>query len=374
MSALLPFRVGPSSLQFSPSAADTSDVRTLPSFRSIATTVLPGVAALAVFIAACGSKTSPTSPSTSTTSSTTATTLATTGRASDALTGAGISALSVKLDNGAAATTSSDGSFQVATTASGQFGVTVSGGAIVERQTQMKVPGAETSVSVIPSSFDLASFDEMLRTGGTGLRRWTSAPAVVIIDAVLQFTDVNQTSYTALSQRMTADERAAIVADLAWGLPQVTGNNFTGFSSVSVESPAAGSSVSFFTREGSIVVARFEGLAAATRYWGYGRWATRGSQVVAGAVMLDRAFDTSSSQNIRTLRVHEMGHALGYDHVTKRESFMNSSAVIAPNSFDAGATRIAFLRPPGNITPDRDPSTYCTNLVASPLVWGAITP
>jgi hypothetical protein len=232
----------------------------------------------------------------------------------------------------------------------------------------------DTPVPLIPAQFDIASFDEMCRSGGTGLRRWTSAPALVIIDAVLQYTNLSDASYLALNQRLDTGTANAIASDLTWGLPQVTGNVFTAFSSVTVESPPAGTMASFLRGEGVIVVARFEGLTAATNYWGYGRWATRSAQVVAGVVMLDRAFDSSSSQWVRTLRVHEMGHALGYDHVTRRESFMNSAATVAPNQFDKDATRIAFLRPPGNLSPDRDPTGFCMNLTPASLVWGPITP
>jgi hypothetical protein len=79
---------------------------------------------------------------------------------------------------------------------------------------------------------------------------------------------------------------------------------------------------------------------------------------------------------VRSLRVHEMGHALGYGHVTLRASFMNSSAVNEPLDFDRDATRLAFQRPLGNRSPDRDPDGFSTNLRGQPLplVWGPITP
>jgi hypothetical protein len=55
-------------------------------------------------------------------------------------------------------------------------------------------------------------------------------------------------------------------------------------------------------------------------------------------------------------------------------SFMNSNAVTEPNAFDKDATRLAYLRPPGNQTPDRDPWPFSANIMAFPLVWGPITP
>jgi hypothetical protein len=227
-------------------------------------------------------------------------------------------------------------------------------------------------LSLIPSQFDLVAFDQMLREAGA-LRRWTARPSLVIVDAVLQFTSVSASTFTALDERLTAEERASIAADLEWGLPQVTGNQFATFASVTVESPAPGASVDFFSREGRIVVARFRGLSQGTGYWGYGRSANRDNAVVAGAIMIDRDFDATRGIYVRSLRVHEMGHALGYCHVTARQSFMHSSAIYEPNDFDRAASRIAFQRLPGNESPDRDPARTGPSGGRGGMVWGAIT-
>jgi hypothetical protein len=57
-----------------------------------------------------------------------------------------------------------------------------------------------------------------------------------------------------------------------------------------------------------------------------------------------------------------------------RASFMNNSAIVEPNAFDRDATRLAFLRPPGNQSPDRDPSSFSANFRSFPMIWGPITP
>jgi hypothetical protein len=57
-----------------------------------------------------------------------------------------------------------------------------------------------------------------------------------------------------------------------------------------------------------------------------------------------------------------------------RVSFMNNSGVILPNAFDRDATRLAFLRPPGNLSPDLDPVPFSANFRSFPMVWGPITP
>jgi hypothetical protein len=335
--------------------------------------LIPSVLILfAVFVSACGSSPVAPTPAASSTSSSAAAPSAS-GRTVDAITGAPISSVTVSLDTGVSATTGADGCFQMAAAAIGLHSVVVTGPAVVQRETQIRTPVPDAALSLIPSQFDLATYDQMIRDGGL-LRRWTAAPALVIVDAVLQFTSVSDSTFTALNERLTPEETASIAADLAWGLPQVTGNTFSAFASVTVESPAPGASVSFFSREGLIVVARFRGLSQGTGYWGYGRSARRDSSVVAGAILIDRDFDAARGPYVRSLRVHEMGHALGYCHVTRRQSFMNSSAVYEPNDFDRDATRIAFQRLPGNQAPDRDPQRSLAALSAGGLTWGTITP
>jgi len=304
-----------------------------------------------------------------------AATSATSGRVVDVFSAAPLAAVSVRLENGVAATTSADGGFSISTT-SGQHAAGLTGTGIVERQTGIRVPGPDALVTVIPTTFDLAAFDQMCRAAAGPLRRWDTAPKLVVIDAVLQFTSATDSTYTATAQRLSPSERDGMVADLTWGLPQVTGDTFRAFSAVTTESPEAGAQVPFFSREGTIVAARFLGLEAATGYHGYGRWASRSSVVVAGAVMVDRNFDAAAGVYLRSLRVHEMGHALGYDHVaiSTRASFMNNSGAVLPNAFDRDATRLAFLRPPGSLSPDRDPDPFSANFRSFPMVWGPITP
>ncbi len=153
------------------------------------------------------------------------------GTAIDAISGSPLPSLTVSLDNGASVVTGADGRFQMASPESGPCGVTVSGPNVVQRETTITMPAVNASLSLIPSRFDLITFDQMLRSGGA-LHRWTAAPALVVIDAVLRFTGVSDAAFTALGERLTADERDSIAADLGWGLPQVTGGAIAAFASV----------------------------------------------------------------------------------------------------------------------------------------------
>jgi hypothetical protein len=259
-------------------------------------------------------------------------------------------------------TTAADGRFTISTTDPEQMReVRVSSGATVERVTHVRVPGPDARVTLMPSALDLRAFDEMFRHSGS-LARWTSAPRVVVQSRVLQFTALASLDYVALSETMTAPEFSGLMTDLNYGLPQITGNTFSGFAGEQREEVAPGDRVSLI-RDGTIVVARMEGLTAATGFWGYSRWAITGSgEVVSGIIMLDRAFEASGSIYRRSLRIHELGHALGYNHVTARDSVMNAHGRSEPNAFDRDASRLAFMRPPLNRSPDIDPDPFSVNL------------
>jgi hypothetical protein len=175
---------------------------------------------------------------------------------------------------------------------------------------------------------------------------------------------------------MSDAEVSGLLGDLAWGLPQMSGGTLASFASVSFDTSAAGNAV-LAQRDGAIVFARFQGLAAATGYAGFGRWATRGDgTVTAGVMLLDADEDRLAFPQHRALRTHELGHALGYNHVLSRPSVMNADATLEPTDFDRDATRIGFERPPGSQSPDVDPTTFLINSTAvaaaaahAPAAW-----
>ena len=74
---------------------------------------------------------------------------------------------------------------------------------------------------------------------------------------------------------------------------------------------------------------------------GFGGRSTRGSTIRAGSIILDSDFDRTSDTR-RLLRMHELGHALGYNHVQSRSSIMNPKLGSEVTSFDRSAARIAF--------------------------------
>ncbi|MEO8070105.1 MAG: carboxypeptidase regulatory-like domain-containing protein [Acidobacteriota bacterium] len=281
---------------------------------------------------------------------------ATKGRAIDALTQLPIAGISISGGPGVSGASDAAGGFVilVETTPVDGASVVFSGSGVVEHRTVITVPGPDVTMPLIPSSFDLRAFDEMFRA--PILLRWRTAPPLQIEIRTMQFTSKDATQATALTDQMSDADAAAMTSDLTWALPQLTAGTFTNFAGATRGRAVAGSTTSLLT-PGRITVFRFKGLSQATGVWGYTRWQfSSDGTVTGGVIMLDRDFDASASPYVRSLRAHELGHALGYNHVTVRTSVMNVSAQTEPNQFDRDAAKIAFQREPGNKTPDIDPS------------------
>jgi hypothetical protein len=297
------------------------------------------------------------------------------GETVSALDGRPISGVAVKL--GTRAALSDDlGRFELNDLQDGAAIVTLSGSSIVERRRSVAIPAQAAKETLIPATFDLEAFDEMFR--GTGqLQRWTSAPALVILGSVMLYHGIGSESYPATSEQLSDDEVALMVQHLSEGLALLTANRFTSFSSVVVERPASGQQVNTL-RTGVIIVGRYRGVQSLASTIGLGRWSTSGNtpEVTGGAVYLEQSYDRSSD-NRRLLRIHELGHALGYLHVTKRTSIMNPAIGPAPTEFDRHAAMIAFERMPGNQSPDSDVADaprspgglFGARGIAGPAVW-----
>jgi hypothetical protein len=231
----------------------------------------------------------------------------------------------------------------------------LSSSAIVERRTTVSGPsGDRVRFSLIPTTFDLTAFDEMFRATHSRLQRWTTAPRLVVVASVMNYRSGFQDEFPATSEQLTDDEVAGMTTNLTEGLTLLTGGTYASFASVEVERPAEGARVSVL-RPGSIVVGRYNGIVTFALTIGFGQWAEQtDGTVTGGAMFLDRDFDRRDGRR-RLLRIHELGHALGYAHVTARTSIMNPAIGPEPTEFDRLAATIAFQRPPGNRAPDSDP-------------------
>jgi hypothetical protein len=275
------------------------------------------------------------------------------GETVSAIDGRPIGRVNVKLGS-QTATSDDNGNFELQNLKDGSDVLTVSGKSIVERQRTVSIPTGQLSrEALIPAAFDLAAFDEMFR--GTGrLQRWTTAPGLVVLAKVMQFERTSSDDhYHATSEQLSEADVALLIDQLTEGLVLLTGNTFTAFSSIEVEDPPSGKRVNTL-RPGAIVIGSYRGVQSLANTIGFGRWATSGTaEITGGAIYLDRTYDRTN-ENRRLLRIHELGHALGYLHVTTRTSIMNPAIGPEPTEFDRQAAAIAFQRTPGNQSPDSD--------------------
>ena len=295
------------------------------------------------------------------------------GQTVNAIDGGGAGGLSVEVGR-TRVTTDSNGYFQAEVGGRGTYATTITGAAVVDHETALTGPTADRlRVSLIPASFDLAAFDQMFRTANSRLQRWTSRPPLVVVATTMSFKSGNGDEYSAISDQMSDDEVSLLVAHLTEGLTLLTGGTYTSFASVSIEHPASGDRVDI-VRSGQIVVGRYTGVVGFVDTIGFGRWQEQADgTVTGGSIYLDRDFDRNDPRR-RLLRFHELGHALGYLHVTTRTSIMNPSIGPEPTEFDRSGAVIAFQRPPGNVTPDVDPGQPVRGFSAATGRWVAPIP
>jgi len=294
------------------------------------------------------------------------------GQVLDGATNQPVPGAAIHIDGVGDVTGAGDGSFAFgASTASAALrAVMVTSPSTIDRSTWAVLPGTSLTVTLMPASLDLTAFNQMFRGNNGELHRWTSAPAAVLQRRALRFTTVNDSSYVATASVMADSQADAILGDLAWAMPQLSANVFPAFSSVQRETAAEGEVVAT-NRPGTVVVALTEGLTATTGFAGYTRWAWNGAgEMLQAVIVFDRNFDSSATPYRRAVRAHELGHALGYNHVTARPSVMDPSGTIEPNQFDRDGARIAFLRPILNRSPDADPKPAInTSARSNTVTW-----
>lgn len=304
---------------------------------------------LSLAVTACGgSKSSPTSPESPRVLQ---------GQTISAVDGRATAQVSINVSNRFTIQSDADGNFQVDVGGPGSYATVLTGSRIVERHTTINGPtGERAKVSLIPAAFDLAAFDQMFRGANDRLQRWTSRPSLVVLGSVMKYHSGGTDRFEASAERLTDDEVSALVNHLNEGLALLTAGTYPTFASVDIEWPRAGEQVNV-QRTGKVVVGRYSGIKNLAQTIGYGSWADLpDGTVVGGSMWLDRDFDRDDSRR-RLLRIHELGHALGYNHVTVRTSIMNPAIGPEPTDFDRGGASIAFQRPVGNTSPDTDPDS-----------------
>lgn len=201
---------------------------------------------------------------------------------------------------------------------------------------------ASPSANPAPAKTDVAALDEMLRDSKGQLQYWNSVPELVVLTSVMQYHADDSREYVATSEVLSEKDTQSLVADLNLALRQLTDNTFEEFATVRYEAVPAGSSAAI-VRPKQIVVGRFQGLTDLAHTIGFGGRSTRRGQIVGAAILLDSKFDRTSAKR-RLSRTHELGHALGFNHVKSRVSIMNERIGPEVTDLDRQIGMLAFQR------------------------------
>ena len=184
----------------------------------------------------------------------------------------------------------------------------------------------------------------MLRDSSGRRQHWTSVPNLVMLTSVMEYRAGDSTDYVATSEVVNEEDTKSLVADLTAALRLLTNNTFEQFATIQYQTVPAGSNVNI-VRPKQIVVGRYQGLRRLEKTIGFGgRRARRDGTIFGAAILLDSEFDRTSETR-RLLRTHELGHALGFNHVNSRVSIMNPHIGPEVTTLDRQIVMLAFQRP-----------------------------
>lgn len=204
------------------------------------------------------------------------------------------------------------------------------------------------TAALAPAEGEARAMNEMLRGTSGHERHWMQRPSLVVVTTVMAFADGPHQDFQTVDAHLSDDEARQLVDDMTAGLTLLSGRTFEHFATVRFEAPAVGASVRV-ARDGEIVVGRFRGVRTKLNAVGYGgRTARADGTITSGTVMLDEDYDGHDPLR-NLLRMHELGHALGFNHVESQRSIMNAVLGAAPTDFDRKVARLAF----SHLTPDR---------------------
>ena len=308
---------------------------------------------LTVCLHACGgdSAPSPTSPSTLAPGPSDSAARSITGAVTDAIRGEALTGVTVALEGAGTAATDAAGHFIIDSGApNGSYRTTLSGAGIVTRQTAVVLRSSPLAFTAIPSGFDTASFDQFARSlAGGVLIRWPAAPSLIVESSLVE-SPSNQN--VALDERIHSAEVERVIARLSQVLPLLTGSRFGAFASVTRQTTPAGREIPMFAT-GSITVVYYTASNGACGQAGP-IVSLPSYEIRSAAIWLRYGCATSNS----TTMVHELGHALGYGHVSGSISVMRATGGVDVTDFDRAAGAIVSNRPAGNRAPDIDPDDF----------------
>ena len=236
--------------------------------------------------------------------------------------------------------------------------------AFLERETSVRVPADDpVELSLIPLTHDLAAFEEFSpRTAG--LQRWTRNPRLLLLSHAVDFSGATLgfREFPVINRPISRTQLDCLATGIGASLADLSGGHLS-WTSVDISEVEPGTRFrTDETPEGTIVVLMSISLGTAGRGTGY--VGTEPFILTRGAIWLSAEMIDFCLTSL--LYRHELGHALGYQHVTRTLSIMSSGGLpLTLTDFDNHSIAILFQRRPGNRLPDRDPSGVSVNITGS---------
>jgi hypothetical protein len=239
----------------------------------------------------------------------------------------------------------------------------------LERETSVRIPDDRAvDLSLIPTTHDLSAFEEFSpRTAG--LQRWTRNPRLMVLSHAVDYSGATLgfREYPVIDRPISRVQLDCLAAGIGASLAEMSGGHLT-WDSVGIAEVEPGTRFrTDQTPEGTIVALQAVSLGTAGRGTAY----VGGDPFTLsrGAIWLTEVLNFCVTS---LLYRHELGHALGYQHVTRTLSMMSPLGLPAgPTEFDRNSIEILFQRRPGNLLPDRDPTGVSVNITGSVMRHGA---
>ena len=232
--------------------------------------------------------------------------------------------------------------------------------AFVERETSVRVPDDRlVELSLVPTTHDLDAFEEF-SPRASGLQRWRRNPRLLVLSHAVDYSGATLgfREFPVVDRPISAGQRDCLASRIGASLAEMSGGHLA-WDAIEMGDVEPGTRFrTDQTPDGTIVVLPSMALGSPGRGTAY-----LGSEpftLTRGAVWMDA--EILNFCVVAVLYRHELGHALGYQHVTRTVSIMSPGGLPAgPTEFDRNSIAILFQRPPGNRLPDRDPSGVSIN-------------